>query len=126
MKYILQISDNNNRKEIELKRSEVADGIGERRLSQIENDIEEENAWLPVDKFNVVMAKIKRLKRDGWEIPKLVACVYDLFQDYLISEAQEEVLYIIADPFEKYNEPSEYWREMDYANPLREAIEKEG
>lgn len=78
----------------------------------------EEYDYMSQEKFNQVKVKLKQMIDDGWEIKKMVACIYDLFQDYDISEAQEEELYKIADPFDQYNECGDYWREMDYDNLL--------
>ena len=78
--------------------------------------------WLSQEKFEMVKSKLEEMIEDGWEIPKMVACIYDLFQEYVISETQEQILYQIADPFEDYNECSEYLRDMDYDNPLIEIL----
>lgn len=78
--------------------------------------------YLTNDEFNRVKCRLQEMIDDLWEVPKMVACIYDLFQDYLISETQEQVLYAIADPFEEFNECSDYWRDMDYMNPLLDVI----
>ena len=49
----------------------------------------EEVNFLCSEKFEAVKEKLTQMMAEGWEIPKLVACVYDLFQAYIISERQE-------------------------------------
>lgn len=44
-------------------------------------------------------------------IKNLLAEVYNLYQEYLISPNQEKELYDIVDPEEKYNFPADYWYE---------------
>ena len=43
-----------------------------------------------------------------------------LWNDYILSDEQEEILYTIVDPEEKYNNVEMYYNNMDYDNPLRE------
>lgn len=72
--------------------------------------------------MNELRTLCKKLK-ENYSIPYLVGCVYDLFQDYLISEEQEEELYNLVDPEELYNSPSEYWEDiMQGGNPLMECF----
>lgn len=78
--------------------------------------------YLCQEKFDAVKAKLTRMMADGWEIPKLVACVYDLFQDYIISEEQEIELYSLVDEDERYNDVGSYWWDIDYENPLLQVI----
>lgn len=55
------------------------------------------------------------------DIPTVVAYIYDLYEEYLISDEQESILYKLADPDEEYNTPSEYWNNLDIGseeNPL--------
>lgn len=44
-------------------------------------------------------------------IKNLLAEIYNLYQEYLISPNQEKELYDIVDPEEKYNSPADYWYE---------------
>lgn len=53
------------------------------------------------------------LMQRGIETEKLVACVYGLYQDYLIDDDTEESLYNLVDPDEQYNSPAEYWYGLD-------------
>ena len=53
----------------------------------------EEYDYLSQEKFDKVKAKLQQMIDDGWEVPKMVACIYDLFQEYIISETQEQILY---------------------------------
>lgn len=61
------------------------------------------------------MEKYEKLKQiipditKKYGIKNVVAEIYNLYQDYLINEEQEEELYIFADPDGLYNSPSEYW-----------------
>lgn len=49
----------------------------------------------------------------GVHTKTLVACVYGLYQDYIITGGMEERIYTLVDPDELYNHPSEYWSELD-------------
>ena len=51
---------------------------------------------------------IKALTRK-WDAKDLVAEIYNLFQDYVISEDQEEELYNLVDPEDEENSPGELW-----------------
>lgn len=83
---------------------------------------EEPYDYLSGDKFKGLITEIKRLKNNGWNIPKLIACIYDLWNDYILSDEQEEILYTIVDPKEKYNNVEMYYNNMDYDNPLRKIL----
>ena len=55
------------------------------------------------------------------DVPTIVAYIYDLYEEYLISDEQESVLYRLADSEEKFNSHSEYWNNLDISsdeNPL--------
>lgn len=71
--------------------------------------IDWDDCTMETERYERVKNKVKEMRETGWHIKDLVAEVYNLFQDYLISEEQEEELYAIADPEEKYNSPAEYW-----------------
>ncbi len=58
--------------------------------------------------FESLKKKAKELTKK-YSIKDLVAEVYNIFQDYLISEDQETELYYIVDPEEKENSPAELW-----------------
>lgn len=81
-----------------------------------DSDYLDEKTYLNIKK------KLKELKIQGWEIYKLVACIYDLWMDYILSDKQEAELYWIADPTESYNDCGKYLNDMDYDNPLREVL----
>ena len=49
-----------------------------------------------------------------YSIKDLVAEVHNLFQDYLISEEQEEDLYKLVDPEDIETSPAELWYSGDY------------
>ncbi len=62
-------------------------------------------------------AKLKdRIKglRDSYSIKDLVAEVYNLFQEYLINENQEEELYRLVDPEDAEDCPAELWYSDQY------------
>lgn len=63
---------------------------------------------METDRFDKLKQKTLELKRK-YSIKDLVAEIYNIFQDYLISEKQEEELYSIVDPEEKENSPAELW-----------------
>lgn len=73
-------------------------------------------------KFNMVKDALNVMKKSGWQTYKMVACVHELWREYIISGDQAEELYWIADPEEKYNDTAEYYSEMDYKNPLMEVL----
>ncbi len=85
-------------------------------------NIPENEGWLCREKFNGIKGILKDLIRMNWATDKLVACVYDLYQEYIISEDQESELYDLVDPEEKFNDCHNYWHEMDYDNPLLEYL----
>jgi hypothetical protein len=70
------------------------------------------------EKFCKTREKLLEMNKDNWEIPKMVACIYDLWQNYYIDDDEEDYLYSLADPNDEYNNCSDYWREMNYENPL--------
>ncbi len=45
----------------------------------------------------------------AYSVKDLVAEVHNLYQDYLINEKQEEVLYNLVDPDEIEHSPAELW-----------------
>lgn len=94
-------------------------GVG--KWEDIEDEYRED-CCLSNARFEKVKQKVIDMKFSGWEIYKIVACIYDLFQSYLISETQETILYNLADPKERFNNCSGYWRDMNYENPLIEIV----
>ena len=79
---------------------------------------EDESCEMPNEKYEEVKKAVERLRKKRKSKKKLVAYIYDLFQEYMISEEQESELYAIADPEEKYNDCWEYWANMEEENPL--------
>ena len=64
------------------------------------------------------MTKLKEmikgfLKSKKFHEKDMIAEIYNLYQDYLISEEQETELYKTIDPEEKYNDVSVYWYDED-------------
>lgn len=55
----------------------------------------------------------------------ILACIYELYQEYIISDAQEKELYNLIDPENEFNEPSVYYREMKVENPLLELLKRD-
>ena len=83
-------------------------------------DWDDDNCAMDAVKFKKVREKCKDLLAEGWEISKLVACIYDIYQHYRCAEEQENELYNLVDPNEQFNEVGDYYMEMDYENPLLE------
>ncbi len=80
---------------------------------------------LEQEKFNGLKTYIKNLiVGQKYTTPQLVGFVYDLYQDYLISEEQELELYSLVDPYEDYNDCGGYWNEWIGENPLAEYLGK--
>ena len=80
---------------------------------------EEKFDYLEPSKYEGVKRKLSELDMD---IPSKLACIYDLWQDYILSDEQEEHLYRLVDPEDKHNDVTEYWNNMDYDNPLLEVL----
>lgn len=57
--------------------------------------------------------KVKELMKE-YSIRDMVAEVYNLYQEYLINEYQEEELYRIVDPEDIESSPSELWYSDGY------------
>ncbi len=83
------------------------------------NTDNEEYEYLDFVTFHEVRAMIQ-LMQYKYDTKTILACIYDLYQEYLISDSQEAELYELADPDDEYNEPSKYWRELEIENPLLE------
>jgi hypothetical protein len=60
------------------------------------------------EKFEVLKRFIPKLI-GKWSVKNLVAEVYNLYQDYLINEEQEDELYKLVDPEDKEDSPAELW-----------------
>ena len=69
-------------------------------------------------KFEQVKNRVISMVAKKWKTEAIIGCIYGLYQDYQISEEQEQELYNLVDPDEKYNNCSQYWNELDYNNPL--------
>lgn len=73
--------------------------------------------------FYMAVPKIKKLIdkmfENGYTIDQVCGCICGLFQSYLIDEAQENELYIYADPDDTMDiAPFEAWGEFEGENPL--------
>ena len=86
------------------------------QILEFPREVVEDEDYLPMDKFEGLKRYIKELQ-SKYDIPYLVGCIYDLFQEYILSEEQERELYEIVDPKERFNECSKYWEWID-ENPL--------
>lgn len=53
-----------------------------------------------------------------YSVPQVIGFIHDLYQDGMIDEPEEEYLYDLVDPEEKYNDCYEYWCAWPYDNPL--------
>ena len=60
-------------------------------------------------KFEELIDYVKSLIKEKRSIKDLVAEIYNLYQEYLLSEEQEEFLYNIVDPKEKESCPADLW-----------------
>ena len=69
-------------------------------------------------KFDELKGFIKgrMIKGDEFEAKGLLAEIYCLFQEDIISEDQEEELYNLVDPDNKYHAPADYWYSGDYSD----------
>ncbi len=78
-----------------------------------------------------VQESAKKIGTSRLRLKLLLGHIYDLFQDYQISEKQETELYDIADKGETFNEVAEYWLgDYDFdrkgeSNPLSEFVRRE-
>lgn len=88
--------------------------IDAERGEELQEELEEGNgAALDVANFERLKKYVGVLAdpSDEKTTKGLLAGIYSLFQDYNISQNQEEELYAIADPADKYNTPAEYYLE---------------
>ena len=53
-------------------------------------------------------------------IPWVVGWIHDLYENYEVDEEEEEYLYAIADPEERFNSPCEYWWCIDWDKDFTE------
>ena len=67
--------------------------------------------------YDVVKRRIEELG-GKYNTPQLVGFIYGLWQDYMINDRTEEMLYELVDPESKYNNTSEYWADWEGKNPL--------
>lgn len=70
-------------------------------------DIVEDYCYLHHPKHSTYIPVINRLLETK-SIPYVVGYIYNLFQNYEIDEDEEEYLYKLADPEERFNSPSKY------------------
>lgn len=54
----------------------------------------------------------------GYDITECLACVYDLYQEGLITEDEEQRLYHDVDPKALWNDVAAYWYNFSEKNPL--------
>ena len=87
--------------------------------------IEEDDCAMESKKYEGLKRAVQYCANDGWGIKDMVAEIYNLYQEYLISEEQENELYAIADPEELYNSPSEYWHGDYGCLPIWKYVEEE-
>lgn len=78
--------------------------------------------WLSNQKMNMVKYKLAEMKAAKKDVKYMIACIHDLYQNYIISEDQEMELYEIVDTEEKYNDVWDYWNEMNEPNGLTELL----
>lgn len=78
----------------------------------------EREDWLSRDKMNGIKNILRNCMSEGRDIKELLAWIYDLYQEYVLSDEQEEKLYEFVDPNETFNDVVEYWRDYDGNNLL--------
>ena len=102
-----------------------SNGVGHRTLTQDEWD----DVMRFVEEQFDANGKIARLKEElksmmtMYPVEICLACIYDLFQNYDISEELEVELYGMADPEDEFNNVHDYWYDYDGVNPLAEVME---
>lgn len=84
--------------------------------------MEFEFEYITNEQMETIKAKCKELLDQNTSPKYLVGCIYGLFEDYIISEIQEAELYKLVDPDDLYNEPSEYWWNIEEDNELAKCI----
>ncbi len=73
----------------------------------------------------VIRAAVELMKYNPkYTVKDILACIYELYQEYLITDSQEEELYKLADPDNEFNEPSQYYKDMKFKNPLIELLNR--
>ena len=76
--------------------------------------------YLDEVKFYQIRAAVQLLLYNV-DVRTILAYIYELYQDYLISDTQEEILYKIADLDDEFNSPSEYFNALESDdNPLKD------
>lgn len=65
-----------------------------------------------------VKSKLIKMEKAGYLIQEKLACIHDLFHNYLIDEEQEEELYKFVDPDNDFNNVHSYWENYIGENPL--------
>lgn len=63
---------------------------------------------MKMEKYNKLKAYIIAIK-SSYSIENLVAEIHNLYQEYIISEAQELELYNLVDPEDQVDSPAELW-----------------
>lgn len=64
---------------------------------------------MELDKFNNLIQFTKEKLIRKWSVKDLVAEVFNLYNDYLISMDQEMELYRLVDPADEEDNPAELW-----------------
>ena len=67
------------------------------------------NCAMDAVKFKKIREKCKDLLVKGWDVTLLIACIHDLWDEYLCSEEQEVELYNLVDPKELFNNVCDYY-----------------
>lgn len=78
---------------------------------------------LSIDKMTALKNALAKMKDEGASVPDMLGWIYDLGQESILSEEQEEELYCFVDPYDEYNEaPHDYWWEWIGENPLAKYV----
>lgn len=82
------------------------------------NTLETEYEYMSKEAILKVKQVANHCLATGWSKKDVLAEVYNLYQDYLISEEQERELYEFIDPEEEYNDVAQYWYEDHGCLPI--------
>lgn len=78
---------------------------------------------LSIDKMTALKNALAKMKDEGVSVPDMLGWIYGLYDEYSLSEEQEEELYSFVDPDDEYNEaPHDYWYEWVGENPLAKYV----
>lgn len=74
-------------------------------------------------KFEQLKVTILECKATGWFVKDILAEIYNLWQDYMLSDEQESELYKLVDPDDEYDSPGEYWWHDHGCLPIWQSVQ---